>query len=241
MNDPTHGWRPAFGQRLSSSQVQGMFTRVAPRYEVGNAMMTFGLSRRWRGEITRRSRLRPGEVVLDLATGTGQLARDALAAEPGSLVIGADLTPAMLELARRRPTNHRIAWACLDAHDLPLSDCSVDVVTHGYLLRYLDLEVGLREQHRVLVDGGRLVALETSCGSPTVLGWIAAQFTSVWPRLVGRLVGQQGDYEYLQESSLTFASPDEVVEALRKAGFSECDYRRFLAGMLTVFWAIKRS
>lgn len=241
MNDPTHGWRPAFGQRLSSSQVQGMFTRVAPRYEVGNAMMTFGLSRRWRGEITRRSRLRPGEVVLDLATGTGQLARDALAAEPGSLVIGADLTPAMLELARRRPTNHRIAWACMDAHNLPFPDSSVDVVTHGYLLRYLDLEAGLREQHRILVDGGRLVALETSPGSPTRAGRIAARVTSFWPRMVGRMVGQPGDYEYLQDSSLAFVSPDEVVEALRQAGFSECGYRRYLAGMLTVFWATKRS
>lgn len=89
------------------------------------------------------------------------------------------------------------------------------------------------------------VVLGTCAGgaayAPALTDRLAAQVTSVWPRLVGRLVGQQGDYEYLQESSLTFASPDEVVEALRKAGFSECDYRRFLAGMLTVFWAIKRS
>lgn len=217
-----------------------MFTRVAPRYDAGNALMTLGLSRWWRGEIVRRARLFPGVTVLDLATGTGQLARDVLAAEPSARVIGADLTPAMLEAGRRLPGGAAIPWTCMDAHRLPLPDESIDVVTHGYLLRYLDLPVGLREQYRILKQGGRMVALETSPGAKTLVGRVAAGATTFWPQLVGKVMGQRvEDYDYLQRSSLAFSSPSEVVARLRAAGFVECGHRTFFAGMLAVYWGVK--
>lgn len=217
-----------------------MFTRVAPRYDAGNALMTLGLSRRWRREIVHRSHLTPGVTVLDLATGTGQLARDVRSAQPNSRVIAADLTPAMLDRGRSLPGGADMTWACMDAHSLPLPDESVDVVTSGYLLRYLDLAVGLREQYRVLVRGGRMVALDTSPGSKTRTGRLAARVTGIWPRLVGGMIGQTvEDYRFLQRSSLAFVPPDEVVAHMEAAGFVGCGHRTFMGGMLAVCWGVK--
>lgn len=217
-----------------------MFTRVAPRYDMGNALMTVGLSRLWRREIVRRAGPQPDDLVLDLATGTGQLARDIVSAQPHARVFGADTTRAMLDRAVARPGGTALVWACVDAHSLPFPNDSVDVITHGYLLRYLRLEAGLREQFRVLAPGGRVVALETATGGPGLTGRAAAAVAALWPRVVSRLIGQeQDDYAFLGESSLTFRQPEEILSALRAAGFTSCGHRPFLAGMLAVYWGTK--
>nr|WP_282447806.1 class I SAM-dependent methyltransferase [Micrococcus sp. JXJ CY 30] len=228
------------GRPVDESGVREMFTRVAKRYDVGNALMTLGMSGRWRREIQRRARVMPGNVVLDLATGTGQLAVDALRAQPSAQVIGADLTPAMLDIAKQRHPGSSIAWVCLDAHALPFDDSTVDVITHGYLLRYLDLHAGLAEQFRVLTPGGRLVALDTSPGAAGIIGRIASSATTFWPRLVGRFIGQTAeDYQFLQDSSLAFHSPAVIARALEEVGFEGCGSKSYLGGMLAVCWGQK--
>ena len=189
--------------QLSASEVQAMFERVAARYDLANRIMTLGMDRRWRRLIQDRANLGPHERLLDLATGTGQLAFDARRRAPSEEIVATDLTPRMLDHAQQRPGATSIRWMQLDARDLPFPDSSFDVITHGYLLRYLvdDMQAGLREQWRVLKPGGRLVALDSSPGAAGTIGRLASRIANGWPRLVGRIVaGNAEDYEFLQVS-----------------------------------------
>ncbi|TQL66554.1 demethylmenaquinone methyltransferase/2-methoxy-6-polyprenyl-1,4-benzoquinol methylase [Nocardioides albertanoniae] len=228
---------------LAPQQVREMFTRVAPSYELGNTLMTGGMDRRWRRLIQRLAALGPDEELLDLATGTGQLALDARRRQPTARIVAADLTPEMLTVARRQPSADTIEWMEMDAHTLPFDDASFDVITHGYLLRYLvdDLDAALREQWRVLKPGGRLVALETGPGREGPLGSAARVVGGRWPRIVGRLIGSDpGDYGFLQESTLAFLRPAPLAAALERAGFSDVRHHGFLQGMVCVHSAVKR-
>jgi demethylmenaquinone methyltransferase/2-methoxy-6-polyprenyl-1,4-benzoquinol methylase len=233
---------PAPESSLSAEQIQTMFERVASRYDLANRVMTLGMDRRWRRLIQRCASLRPGERLLDIATGTGQLAFDARRCAPLADVVATDLTSEMLDIARRRPGASTIAWSQMDARCLGFPDASFDVITHGYLLRYLveDVTGALREQLRVLKPGGRLVALESSPGQAGILGRAAARVTHHWPRLVGRILARNAaDYRFLQDSTLAFMQPEDVIRHLQEAGFSRCSSRSYLHGMLTVYWATK--
>ena len=224
-----------------SEDVRAMFSRVAPSYDLINTLMTFGMDRRWRSLIQRRAGLRPNDYLLDLATGTGQLAFDARRSQPDARIVAGDLTREMVSLARQRPGADTVSWIILDAQALPFADETFDVITHGYLLRYLgDLVTGLVEQFRVLRPGGRVVALETS---PRPKGWrgaIAAAAARCGPVILGGAVaGNIRDYAFLQESTLTFCQPEQVRRAFEEAGFVQCGNRSFMLGMLTVHWAHK--
>lgn len=230
------------GPALSPDRVRSMFARVAPRYDLGNLLLTAGMDRRWRRYVQDKANLGPRERLLDLATGTGQLALDARRRQPSADIVAADLTPQMLELALRRPAARTIRWLQTDARFLPFSDGSFDVLTHGYLLRYLvdDLEAGLLEQWRVLKPGGRLVALETAPGRRGPGGSVARFLARRWPRIVGYLVaGDARDYGYLQDSTLAFLGPTNVAETLSGAGFVDVGHHAFLQGMVVVHWATK--
>lgn len=227
------------GREDHGSQVQSMFGQVAGRYDLMNLLMTMGQDWQWRRRIHRDSELRAGDEVLDLATGTGQLAFDALRT-PGVRVTGADFTDEMLDIARRRPRGGEIDWVHADALDLPFADRSFDVVTHGYLMRNLDdIPRALAEQYRVLRPGGRLVALETSPPTgplqPLTNLWIETAFP-----LLGRAFGTDPEaYEYLSATTRGFRTPGEVVTMMLDAGFIDVRVRPFMFGTLTVFAARK--
>ncbi|KNX38938.1 ubiquinone/menaquinone biosynthesis methyltransferase [Luteipulveratus halotolerans] len=233
---------PPDAEQPEPTRVREMFARVAPRYDLANRVMTLGQDRRWRKAIQEHAALPRDGRLLDLATGTGQIAFDALERCPSARIVAADLTSEMLDVARQRPGADRIEWRQLDARELPFDDASFDAVTHGYLLRYLtdDFVGALREQWRVLAPGGRLVALDSSPGKPGLVGRVAAGVTAYWPRLVGSVVaGNARDYEFLQQSTLAFLTPEAVLGRLEEAGFVECGHRSYMQGMLTLFWARK--
>lgn len=219
--------------------VQSMFGQVAGRYDLMNLLMTMGQDWRWRRYIHKASELRPGDEVLDLATGTGQLAFDALAQE-GVRVTGADFTDEMLDVARSRPRGAEVEWVHADALDLPFEDESFDVVTHGYLLRNItDIPRALAEQYRVLRPGGRLVALETSPPSgpmkPLTSRWIKNAFP-----LLGRAFGTDpAAYEYLSTTTQEFCTPETVIGAFLDAGFVDVRVTKFMFATLCVFTARK--
>ena len=209
----------------SDPAVRAMFDRIAPVYDGMNTLMTAGIDRRWRRAALAAAALRPGERVLDVATGTGKLARGA-AALVGSTgeVVGLDASARMLSRARRAGAGVR--WLQADAMAMPLDDRSFDVVTIGFGLRNLpDTEAALHELARMLRPGGRLVVLEIAeppHGVARVL--FTTWFRRVVP-LLGRLAGQRGAYAYLPESLRRYPPPDVVAAQMADAGFEAVTWR----------------
>ena len=140
--------------------VQGMFTRIARRYDLMNRLMTGGQDIGWRKRVIELARLDDRASLLDLGTGTGDLAREALSAFPKARVVGADFT---LEMMRVGQKTGRLDFSTADALRLPFPDSSFDAVVSGFLMRnVIDLQKALEEQFRVLKSGGRIVILDTT-------------------------------------------------------------------------------
>lgn len=222
-------------------QVQAMFGQVAGRYDVMNRLMTFGQDVRWRRFVIARAGLRPGERVLDLATGTGDLALDALAAAAGAEVVGADFTVEMMRVGRRRPGADALTWLAADALALPFADESFDAVIQGYLLRnVLDIPLALAEQYRVLRPGGRVVVLETSPSTPAPLQpFVRAHLRYGIPLLSRLASGNPAAYGYLLATTANFRSPAELGALMEDAGFAQVGWRSFMLGTQAVHWGRK--
>ena len=163
--DPDIRPKPLRESARFPEQVNRMFDRIAGRYDLLNSLMTAGLHHRWRSRAADLAELAPGAAALDVCCGTGDLALElAGRISPGGWVIGCDFSEPMLDLAREKAARSgagsvRFEWA--DALRLPYDDDRFDAVTVGFGLRNLsDLDAGLREMHRVLRPGGRLVILE---------------------------------------------------------------------------------
>lgn len=222
-------------------RVRAMFAQVAGRYDVMNRLMTFGQDVRWRRFVIDRADLRPGRRLLDLATGTGDLAFDALEHAGSLQVVGADFTVEMMRVGRRRPGADRICWLGADALALPFADESFDAVIQGYLLRNLvDIPSALSEQYRVLRPGGRIVVLETSPPPPSPVRPLVRAHMRYGIPLLSRLAsGSPQAYGYLLATTARFRSPDELVTLLTAAGFEQVEWRSFMFGTQAVHWARK--
>jgi demethylmenaquinone methyltransferase/2-methoxy-6-polyprenyl-1,4-benzoquinol methylase len=215
--------------RLSSDSVRSMFDRIAPVYDVMNRVMTAGLDRRWRRE-TAEAVVRPGDLVLDLCCGTGDLALADAAA--GGRVTGLDFSPEMLVRAQQKAPD--LLWIEGDALALPFDDDSYDVATAGFGIRNLDdLEAGLREARRVLRDGGRLGILEITQPTGTLQPFFRVWFDRVVP-VLGKVLPGGEAYTYLPASVRRFPGPVELQAAIERAGFAEVRYRLFAGGIVAL-------
>jgi len=217
--------------------VQDVFTRIAPRYDLMNRLMTAGQDIRWRKEVIRRARLQAGDLLLDLGAGTGDLAHEALRQQPGCRVVAADFTLGMM-LAGKRESG-RITWAAADALHLPFADSSFDAVVSGYLLRNVaDLPQALVEMRRVLKPGGRWVALDTTRPQPGVLApFIRFYLRHIIPALGALITGQRDAYTYLPESTQAFLTAEDLADKLGLAGFTNIGFVRRMAGTMAIHWA----
>lgn len=218
--------------------VQRMFDRIARRYRLMNTLMTAGQDRHWRRQVVARAALPREGRLLDLATGTGDIAQEALRLRPDLQVIGADFATGMMQVGRRLPGGRDMHWVAADALQLPFPDASVDAVASGYLLRNVaDIPRTLGEQMRVLRPGGRLVVLESSPPPPSLLlPFIQLHLRLVIP-LLGRLVaGPAGAdaYRYLPRTTQAFHSPQELAGLMRAAGLREVSWRRFMFGTMAI-------
>jgi demethylmenaquinone methyltransferase/2-methoxy-6-polyprenyl-1,4-benzoquinol methylase len=214
---------------LAPEGIRTMFDRIAPVYDLMNRLMTAGLDRRWR-RLTVAAAVRPGDRVLDVCCGTGDLAVEASRA--GGEVTGLDFSPRMLERARRKL--HTVAWVEGDALELPFADESFDAATVGFGVRNLaDLERGLQELRRVLRRGGRVAVLEITRPKGPLRHFYALWFDRIVP-LLGKALPDGGAYTYLPASVRRFPGPEELAAMLADAGFAEPRFRLFAGGIVAL-------
>lgn len=219
-----------------TAYVRQMFGRIAGRYDLMNRLMTFGQDRRWRRYAVQQAALPPAGRLLDVATGTGDIAFEALRQHPGAAVVGADFSTEMMRVGRARAGGERVTWVNGDALALPFADASFDAVSSGYLMRnVVDVPGAFREQVRVVKPGGRVVALDTSPPPRSALRpFILLHLRAVIP-LLGRLVaGDASAYTYLPESTQAFKTPEELARIMRSVGLVNVRYRRFMFGTMAV-------
>ena len=220
--------------------VQGMFARIARRYDLMNRLMTAGQDVRWRREVIRRAALPDRGSLLDLGAGTGDLARQALHQVPDCLPVAADFTVEMMLAGKRRPPAN-LSWAAADALYLPFPGECFDAVVSGFLLRNVgDIHQALCEQHRVLKPGGRIVALDTTRPPHNVLTpLINLHLHSVIPALGRLIAGDAEAYRYLPDSTQNFLSAEGLAERMQAAGFRDVGFHRLMFATIAIHWGKK--
>ncbi len=216
--------------------VQDMFARIAGRYDRMNRLMTFGQDLKWRRYVIDQARLPENGRLLDIATGTGDIAYEGLQQTPGLQAVGGDFTVEMMRAGQHLPTRQAIQWVGADTLSLPFSAGTFDAVTSGFLMRnVIDVPGALREQMRVTKPGGRVVVLESSPPKDNLLKpFILIHLNYVIPTL-GQLVTGNGDaYRYLPDSTQQFLGPEALAEAMRQAGLVDVRFKLFMFGTIAI-------
>lgn len=228
------GWTPAEladPHRVESKpdKVRSMFGAIAGSYDLNNRVHSLWRDQAWRRHAVRRAGVRPTDVVLDVACGTGDLT-EAFARAGAARVIGVDFTPQMLEVARvrrrklRESVARRIEYRQGDAQNLPIPDASVDVVSIAFGIRNVaEPARAVREFRRVLRPGGRLVILEFGRPRLAPVRWFNDLYCKrIMPRTATLLSGDRsGAYLYLPASVETFMGAEEMCGLLRESGFAD--------------------
>lgn len=221
--------------------VRGMFGRIAWRYDLMNTLMSFGQDAAWRRFVVRRAQPNPGDLALDVATGTGRIAQEL--ADNGARAVGIDLTPEMMLQGIKDGVGRDacVYFAGADALNLPFADNTFDCATTGFAMRnVVDIEAAFREMVRVLKPGGRVVCLEVGHprGILTRLGH--AVYTRGMIPVLGRLlVGDADAYSYLPSSMGKFPPPEELARIMRQAGVLRVRYHQLTMGAVAVHWGVK--
>lgn len=220
-----------------ASRVQGVFRSVAARYDLMNDLMSGGLHRLWKDALVDWLAPRPGLGLLDVAGGTGDVAFRVLRRARGARAVVLDLTESMLAEGRRRAEaaamGDRLTWVAGDAMALPFPDASFDAYTISFGIRNVtDPARALREAHRVLRRGGRLVVLEFSRVDPPALRRLYDLYSfAAIPRLGQAVTGDRDSYRYLVESIRRFPDQEAFLGMVRDAGFGNAAFRNLSLGV----------
>ena len=226
-----------------SARVRGVFDSVAARYDLMNDLMSMGLHRVWKGVAVGVANLHEGQRVLDLAGGTGDLARAfARQVGPGGLVVHTDINEAMLRRGRDRLLDQGwvLPTVICDAERLPFASDAFDLVSVAFGLRNMThKDRALDEMNRVLRPGGRLLVLEFSKIAPPLQKAYDWYSFNVLPRL-GRIVaGDAASYRYLAESIRVHPGQAELKSMMKAAGFGHVDVHNLSAGVVALHVGIK--
>lgn len=222
--------------------VRRLFATIADRYDFITRFLSFGRDAHWKRRLIALAGIGADTQVVDLACGTGDLAF--AAADRGARVVGIDITPRMLELARAKATPaqaSRASWAVGDMTALPLADASCDVITTGYGLRNVpDLTRAIAEAYRVLTPGGRLCSLDFDRPEAAWLRAIYLTHLTMVGSVTGWVLHRDPDtYRYIPESIRRYPGARKVAAMMRAAGFKEARHIPVFGGLMAIHVATK--
>ncbi len=229
-----------------AERVKGIFSQIARKYDVFNALSSFGIYRSWLRRVARAAACTGDDRVLDVAGGTGDVAFALCDACPPASIELTDFTPEMLDVAGERIASgagRGVACALnvVDAHQLPYADGSFTVVTCAYGLRnFSQRRRAMAEAARVLAPDGRYVVLEFGT-PPNALWRVLYRFylAHMIPFVGGLVTGDRSGFEYLRDSIQAFPPQEVVAGELREAGFSQVAYENLTGGIVAVYTAVR--
>ena len=239
----THFGFKSVDEREKARHVRGVFDSVAGKYDVMNDLMSMGLHRAWKAYTVMVADLHEGHQVLDIAGGTGDLAR-AFAKKVGrsGRVVHTDINEAMLRTGRDRLLDEGLVLPTLvcDAEQLPFPDASFDRVSVAFGLRNMThKDVALKEMNRVLKPGGKLLVLEFSKVMPSLTKAYDWYSFNILPKLGAMVAGDEASYRYLAESIRMHPGQQELKTLMRECGFGHVDYHNMTGGVVALHVGIR--
>jgi len=247
--------RDPHGVEDKKQRVRTMFAQVAGTYDLVNHVLSLNQDHRWRKRAVSRVRPMPGQAILDVCCGTGDMALTFAIVEPKlNKVVGVDFVAPMLDIARRKgrrlldersQQNHNgltFQWHCADAEDIPLDDGRFDRISCVFGIRNLqNPRQGLREMFRLLKPGGRVVILEFAMPENPVIRWLYQCYFRLALPVLGTLISQDktGAYQYLPQSVRAFDTRPLLESGLRQAGFGAVEVCPLNFGSVLLVTALK--
>lgn len=238
--------KPYNQEQTKKEQVEQMFDNIAPTYDRLNHILSFNIDKLWRKRVVRMLRKSHPAMVMDMATGTGDLAIAMARRMSDVRILGVDLSEEMLAVARqkieREGLKDRIEVRKGDAENLAFVDSeTMDAATVAFGVRnFENLEKGLAEIYRTLRPGGKLIVLEFSIPRNALVRWVYAQYSHrLLPRIGAMLSKDRQAYDYLPDSVEEFPSPERFKEILRGVGFSDIKARSQSFGIAHIYQATK--
>ncbi|MDV7144773.1 bifunctional demethylmenaquinone methyltransferase/2-methoxy-6-polyprenyl-1,4-benzoquinol methylase UbiE [Tropicimonas sp. TH_r6] len=236
----THFGEQIVPENEKKDMVHGVFSSVASRYDLMNDLMSGGVHRLWKDAMMDWLAPRPGQRLLDVAGGTGDIAFRFLRRAPEATAVVCDMTADMLEEGKKRADAEsmadRLDWVVGDAMDLPFEDNSFDVLTNSFGTRNVTrIEDALSEAFRVLKPGGRIMTLEFSQLPNPAMQWAYDRYSYNLIPTMGQVVANDRDsYQYLVESIRNFPDQERFAAMIRDAGFEQVKYRNMTMGVVAL-------
>ncbi len=217
-------------------KIRGLFSSIAPHYDMLNRLMSLGMDQHWRRAALKCLKLPAGGRLLDIATGTGDVALMASHMYPLSSVVGMDMTVEMLRIASVKDKEQCINWGSGDALNLPFEDNSFEGVISAFMMRNVgDTQAALDEQARVIKPGGSVVCLEMTWPKRFPMRWLFHIYFFGWVPVMGRILSGKGEaYHYLPASVRNFVAPDILAQQMVKTGLSRVRWDRKMLGTVTL-------
>ncbi len=220
------------------SHMRRLFGDIAPAYDRLNRLLSLGQDIKWRERALAKTHLPPDGRLLDVATGTGDLAYLAARRFPHLHIVGVDLTRRMLAVARSKNPRSSIAWVQDDGLRLAFPDARFDAVISAFMMRNVpDVRLALQEQVRVVKPGGRVVCLEMTWPRRFPMSWaFYGYFFGLTPLMGWLLAGNRSAYLYLPESVRRFRTPEQMADTMRSVGLIHVQWQAMMLGTVILYW-----
>ena len=236
---------PYDNNRAKTEQVKEMFDSIAPAYDFMNRAMTFGIDKCWRAKAVKMIKAYAPKTILDVATGTGDLAIKLARTLHPEKITGIDLSEGMIAIGEKKVAeaglDNIINFVAGDCLNLPFNEAQFDCITVAYGVRNFEhLDQGYREMYRVLRSGGVLCVIELSRPTSPIVKSFYRLYTRFIIPTMGRMVSKDvRAYSYLPESIAAVPQGNDMLQLMRDAGFSNCKFTRLTFGTCTIYMAVK--